>query len=82
MWMLVLDYPWGPSVITRVHIRWRREGPSQRGAVMTEAEVEVSKEGAASQGLWAPLETGQGEGHGFSPRAPEGTHLDCRTCDL
>ena len=33
------DDPGGPDGITRVHIRGIREGQSQRGDVVTEAEV-------------------------------------------
>lgn len=57
-----------------VHVRWRREGPSQRGDVMIEAEATVSKEGAASHGPRAPLETGKGERDTDSHPEPQKEH--------
>lgn len=41
---------------------------------MMEAEAEVSKEGAAGQGMWAPLETGKGEGAVDSHPEPQKAH--------
>lgn len=41
---------------------------------MMETEAEVSKEGAASQGMGAPLETGKGEGATDSLPEPQKAH--------
>lgn len=80
MGVLGRDYPRGPSIITRVHVRRRQEGLSQREAGVTmDAEVQVGTEGAPSQGTWAPQEVGKGEEDTTATQGLQGEHGPAHT---
>ena len=80
----MLDYPGGPSVITRVHIRKRQGRQNQReGRCEQKSELCAlkMKEGVMSQGI-QPLEAGKGKGMEPPEEMQPCQHLDFRTSDL
>ena len=83
---MILHYPGGSNVITRVLIRRRQKGQSQRRSCDQEAEVRECQGDLKTRGYWTEdAERGhrsrkagtsriwQRPGYGFSPEPPQVT---------